>query len=365
MLTDRDYMARALFHRRARPRDGRARIRWSARSSCRATASSSGRLPRSARASRMPKCWRSTWPGSARAAARCTARSSRAATWDAPVRASSGSSKRASCASWRPSRIRIRSSAARGSPICREHGVQVEVGPGREAATALNQPFFTLVRKRRPFVILKAAISLDGCIAAAPGRPTRLTSRVREPARAAAPGRGRRHRRRGRHDPRRRSAADARAARYRERPLTRVIFDRRLRTPPGARVLSTPDGRPCHHRDDGGRADQRADVRSALEARGAQLEVAADGTMRAALECLGGRDDQLAAARRRRGGALRRRGRKTSSISCASTSRRTCSGPAACRFSTGAGFRPRSLVERRVEPLGPDVLIEGYVHGPR
>ena len=26
---------------------------------------------------------------------------------------------------------------------------------------------------------------------------------------------------------------------YRERPLVRVVFDRRLRTPPGARLLST------------------------------------------------------------------------------------------------------------------------------
>ena len=31
---------------------------------------------------------------------------------------------------------------------------------------------------------------------------------------------------------------------YRERPLTRVIFDRRLRTPPSARVFSTLDAGP-------------------------------------------------------------------------------------------------------------------------
>ena len=39
----------------------------------------------------------------------------------------------------------------------------------RDAAVALNQPFFTLMREGRPFVMLKAATSLDGCIAAAPG----------------------------------------------------------------------------------------------------------------------------------------------------------------------------------------------------
>jgi diaminohydroxyphosphoribosylaminopyrimidine deaminase/5-amino-6-(5-phosphoribosylamino)uracil reductase len=30
----------------------------------------------------------------------------------------------------------------------------------------------------------------------------------------------------------------------------------------------------------------------------------------------------------------------------------------------GRSFSSVSLVERRVEPLGPDVLIEGYVHRP-
>ena len=44
------------------------------------------------------------------------------------------------------------------------------------AARRLNQPFFTVMRERRPFVLIKAATSLDGCIAAAPGRPTTLTS---------------------------------------------------------------------------------------------------------------------------------------------------------------------------------------------
>ena len=38
-------------------------------------------------------------------------------------------------------------SAGAGSRSCAQHGVEVEVGPGREAATALNQPFFTLMRE--------------------------------------------------------------------------------------------------------------------------------------------------------------------------------------------------------------------------
>src|SRR3954451_24172978 len=42
-----------------------------------------------------------------------------------------------------------------GFAFLRAHGVDVEVGLGAEAAIDLNQPFFTLMRQRRPFVILK------------------------------------------------------------------------------------------------------------------------------------------------------------------------------------------------------------------
>ena len=86
-------------------------------------------------------------------------------------------------------------------------------------------------------MILKAATSLDGRIAAAPGERTPLTSaaalrHAHYDARA-----GRRDRASGR----RRVLVDdplltAREV-YRERPLTRVVFDRRLRTPPAARAV--------------------------------------------------------------------------------------------------------------------------------
>src|SRR6185369_15436468 len=93
------------------------------------------------------------------------------------------------------------------------------------------------VREGRPFVILKAATSLDGRIARK-GERTALTS---APALRHAHGV--------------RAQVDAIAvgsetvlvddplltARevYRERPLTRVVFDRRLRIPPTARLMST------------------------------------------------------------------------------------------------------------------------------
>ena len=40
---------------------------------------------------------------------------------------------------------------------------------------------------------------------------------------------------------------------YRLRPLARVVFDRRLRTPSTARLFSTLDARAGHNSDNGGR----------------------------------------------------------------------------------------------------------------
>ena len=40
-------------------------------------------------------------------------------------------------------------------------------------------------------------------------------------------------------------------------------------------------------------------------------------------------------------------------------------GPGGLKLLDGRQFSSAALVEPHVEPLGPDVLIEGYVHGPR
>ena len=57
----------------------------------------------------------------------------------------------------------------------RSRGVEVNVGTLRDRAEEQNLPFLTAVRLGRPLVILKAAVSLDGKIAAAPGQRTPLT----------------------------------------------------------------------------------------------------------------------------------------------------------------------------------------------
>src|SRR6185503_14167143 len=64
----------------------------------------------------------------------------------------------------------------RGFAVLRDHGIAVEAGVERAAAARLNQPFVTTIREGRPFVILKAATSLDGRVAAAAGVRTQLTS---------------------------------------------------------------------------------------------------------------------------------------------------------------------------------------------
>ena len=93
-------------------------------------------------------------------------------------------------------------------------------------------------------MILKAATSLDNRIAARPGERTRITlGRLASArARACAPRSMRLRVGSGTvlvDDP----LLTAREV-YRERPLTRVLFDRRLRTPPSARVFSTLDAGP-------------------------------------------------------------------------------------------------------------------------
>lgn len=126
----------------------------------------------------------------------------------------------------------------RGFAMLRERGISVEVGIEAAAACRLNDPFLTAVQRGRPFVILKAAASADGYIAAGPGQRTPLTS-------AAAL----------RHVQFTRAWVDAigigsETVRiddplltprmvFRERPLVRVVFDRRLRMPPAARLLTT------------------------------------------------------------------------------------------------------------------------------
>jgi diaminohydroxyphosphoribosylaminopyrimidine deaminase/5-amino-6-(5-phosphoribosylamino)uracil reductase len=248
-----------------------------------------------------------------------------------------------------------------GFAYLRARGVGVDVGVRAAAARALNQPFLTLMREHRPFVILKAATSIDGAIAASAGRCTRLTSEaanrhahgVRAEVDAIGVGAGT-------------VLADdplltARGI-YRERPLVRVIFDRRLRTPPDAAVLSTRDAGPVIIVTSP-RGAASAEARNRLEARGAEIEVVREETVRAALERLG--DRGIGSLLLEGGAGVHLAAWNEGVVDYVRlyvTPNRI--GQDGLMFLDGAAFHTTDLVARRIEPLGPDVMIEGYVHGP-
>ncbi len=59
--------------------------------------------------------------------------------------------------------------AGEGVRRLRDAGISVEVGLLQEEATRLNEAYFKYIRNRKPFVLLKAALSLDGKLATRTG----------------------------------------------------------------------------------------------------------------------------------------------------------------------------------------------------
>ncbi|MDE2179687.1 MAG: bifunctional diaminohydroxyphosphoribosylaminopyrimidine deaminase/5-amino-6-(5-phosphoribosylamino)uracil reductase RibD [candidate division NC10 bacterium] len=59
--------------------------------------------------------------------------------------------------------------SGRGVQMLRDAGIVVELGLFSEEATRLNEAFTTFIKRRTPFVVLKAAVSLDGKIATRTG----------------------------------------------------------------------------------------------------------------------------------------------------------------------------------------------------
>ena len=114
-------------------------------------------------------------------------------------------------------------------------GVEVEEGVLAEECAAINRPFVKHITTGRPWVLLKAGMSLDGKLAAASGHSAWITN---EAARREV------HRLRGRSDAilvgRSTAVADdpALTCRLRRgRDPIRVVLDSRLQLPPTARML--------------------------------------------------------------------------------------------------------------------------------
>jgi diaminohydroxyphosphoribosylaminopyrimidine deaminase/5-amino-6-(5-phosphoribosylamino)uracil reductase len=252
--------------------------------------------------------------------------------------------------------------SGRGFAALRQHGVQVDVGVCAGEAVRLNQPFLTTVREGRPFDILKVATSLDGRISAGPGRRTAITSRLAL-----------------RHAQYQRATVDAVAvgsetilvddplltARevFRERPLIRVVFDRRLRMPATARVLRTLAHGPVIILTSLPSMTQQPEHVDALERAGATVVGTPDGSLPTALKKLAERDVQSLLVEG--GGDLHGAFCDAGLIDYVQVyvSPQALGADGAVMLG-GRDFTTATLMERRVDLLGPDVLIEGYVHRP-
>jgi diaminohydroxyphosphoribosylaminopyrimidine deaminase/5-amino-6-(5-phosphoribosylamino)uracil reductase len=244
----------------------------------------------------------------------------------------------------------------------REHGIAVDVGLGRDEAIRLNCAFRSVMRLGRPYVVAKIALGIDGRIAARPGARTRLSSapadrrnqRLRAEVDAIAVGSGT-------------VLADdplltVREV-YRERPLSRVVFDRRLRTGPRARVFETLADGPVYIVTTIADAARRADRVRELEAAGANLLQLPTGDLRAAFRRLAELGLQFVLLE---GGALLHdaalREGLVDRVRMIVTPR--IAGEAGVPWVSLSRLSASSLIEASVEACGADVIIEGYVHRP-
>ncbi len=151
--------------------------------------------------------------------------------------------------------------AGKGIELLRARGVEVEAGVCREACDAINRVFFHYIRTRRPYVVLKYAMTLDGKIATYTGASRWITG---EAARARV------------HQDRHRCAAIMAGVGtvFSDDPLltcrmeggrnpVRVICDTHLRTPLASRIIRTAGEVPTILAACGPTEEQAAPYRSA------------------------------------------------------------------------------------------------------
>lgn len=250
----------------------------------------------------------------------------------------------------------------RGFAALREHGIAVDTGVLEADAARLNRGFVTAQTLARPMVIVKAATSLDSRIAAGPGERTQLSShqanrrtqRLRASVDAIGVGSGT-------------VLADDPVLTvrdcYRERPLARVIFDRRLRTPATARVFSTRDRGPIIVVTTAaarGRQPERADT---LEAAGATL---LDGTGDLAADLGRLLSWDISTLLLEGGGAIHAAAWTAGVVDRVHVIvAPTVLGDRGVKLFDGLPVPLSQLIPVRVETLGPDAWMEADVHGHR
>jgi diaminohydroxyphosphoribosylaminopyrimidine deaminase/5-amino-6-(5-phosphoribosylamino)uracil reductase len=249
--------------------------------------------------------------------------------------------------------------AGRGLAYLHARGVEVRTGVRADEAAALNRAFFHAIIRGRPWVAAKVALSAEAAVAAAGSRRVALTAM---PA--------------NRHVHAWRAEIDAVAVgigtvladdpqltcrlTYRERPLTRVVFDRRLRLPLGAALLGTRPHGPIVVAASPDSCTAWPDRVRALEAAGAEVWPVVDAPREVAA-LLHAREHRLLLVE---GGprlheAFWRAGLVDQVLQYVT--------PVALRDGAVSWAQPpgRFLPLSRVVPLGPDVLVESHVHRTR
>lgn len=251
--------------------------------------------------------------------------------------------------------------AGQGLARLRARGIEVVEGVRARDAAVLNRAFFMAMRHSRPWVIMKAGASADGRVAAAAGTRTRITSPASQ-----------------RHAQRLRAEVDAIAVGsetvlvddpeltvrelFRPRPLTRVIFDRRLRTPASARMFQTLAVGPVCVLTTADGLGARAAREKALASAGATLE-ATSGRLEDALRFLGSRGVRslLVEGGPRLHAAFREAGMIDEVQVYVAPDVQL---PEGVPLMADGGPVLAALHDLTVEPVGDDVLVRGYVHRP-
>jgi diaminohydroxyphosphoribosylaminopyrimidine deaminase/5-amino-6-(5-phosphoribosylamino)uracil reductase len=249
----------------------------------------------------------------------------------------------------------------RGLRHLRDRGIEVTVGVERGRALEQNAAFFTTVREGRPYLILKAAVSADGKLAAARGSRTLLTGpaanrrihRQRAEVDAIAVGSGTILE----DDP----LLTARGA-YRSRPLTRVVFDRRLRTPPTARLFSTLHAGPVVIVSTKVESADKEEAVAALSAAGARVLALEDPGLGFALGVL--KTYEITSMVLEGGAALHQAALDAGVVDALHLYiAPPLLGPAAVGWIGGGRLSWDALHHRRAFWLDDVALVEGYVHG--
>lgn len=250
----------------------------------------------------------------------------------------------------------------RGLAELRDQGVDVEVGVLADEAARLNRAFVTVQTLKRPLVVVKVATSLDSRVAAAPGVRTPLTSkqanRRTQQLRAAVDAVGIGSGTLLADDP----VLTAREC-YRSRPLARVVFDRRLRTPVGARMLGTQDAGPILVVTTAAAVARHPDRAAALKSAGAAI-IEGTGDLAADLHRLLAWD--ISTLLLEGGAAMHAAAWRAGLVDRLHVVvAPTVLGEGGVRFFDGVPVPMSQLVPFRVETLGPDTWMEADVYGHR